>query len=371
VHTDVPLLPAHTVSACQKMGGGAASQSSGKTVEQAHQPTHNGWGTPVEDEVQWLRRALEQEKREKEWLMTRFEQQTFGPASSSGSKQSANGTPDPMVMKRMQEELGLLRKALDAEKVEKEWLMKRFERVESDLHTRTQECAQLREKLLEARPAVAPGQLPSLTPVGLEERHKNQQLPELPGQLSSPSPTEVLSPNSTGSGSLKARRGLNLTVATGKKPEKTSSDGITKLPEKPPVENAPMQENPQPEKKELAPSKRQEFLQRLQESGPITNEPMTACVFSSSKRSTWAATNNEEPMSPLLRRRRGTAGTQDVPTQSMRSLIMSQQVGGGLSISTPKLEKLEDDVPMSPKLVRSNRRRRSGPRASDCQSIAE
>lgn len=372
------------------MGGGAASKASTKSATQAHSDNHNGWSSPSDEEVQWLRRALEQEKKEKEWLMSRFEQKTsFVPSSSSGSR----GSPDPLEMRRMQEEVSLLRRAVDAEKSEKEWIMKRFERIEADLQSRTQECAQLRVQLSSHSTVTVPGHLPTMGTA--KAQPQDVVLPQLPGQPQSPgqpqlpgqpmasagkslgtsASTDSLNAESpTGaSKNLKARRGLSLSIQTKKEPaEAKVSREDTPMPanaapplsgsEKPKLEVATA-----PPKPSLAPSKRQEFLQKLaDEKREILREPMTAHI-GGSQRSTWSSRSDIEPMSPLLKRRQGR-GTASADVSSWSNDFSAATLGAtdppgtgtALSIATPKLEKLEDDVPCSPKIIPRRKNRRSG-----------
>lgn len=293
--------------------------------------------TRQEDEVKWLRLKLEQEKNEKEWLLSR----TVHQASSSSSSATTSGISSA----NLQEDLCWLRKAFDAEKTEKAWLMTRFEVAEAQLQTRREECVELRAQLV----AYQIGH--KAAPQPLHRSVKDGGLipePGLPGVVMEPySPTDALatspalssradlgSPCSTESPkhpSLKDRRGMrSLSVDTlgGDKRKEAASPRPQAASPRPTPAAAP---------------------------APLVLQPSADASPRSKAKSTFSHNNPTEPASPLLRKR--LSYKEKAIPSSMLPVTMEAQEAlpvQPLKIDAFKVSTLDDDFPASPKRKRKS-----------------
>lgn len=310
------------------MGAGASSkQSDGKASENSHktialasaeghalrQDSHECHAlSRLEDEVRWLRIKVEQEKREKEWTMSRSTICNHQASSSSSCATTASAAPVATV--NPEEDLIWLRRAVDAEKAEKGWLMARFEVLEARLKTRNEECSNLRAQLLA-------GQTGQAAPAQEQPEHRSSvgfSLPGTPAVMDPYSPSELNRSPSAGSLSLKERRGLKLGVTTQYKegvPTKALSQQVEQRP-------APVL------------------------SAKVT-EPHTAPV-TANRRSTFGSNNPVEPESPLLARRKSA---EKFPRVAAKVEVQpaSPSISPTLKVDAFKVSQLEEDCPASPK----------------------
>lgn len=247
---------------------------------------------------------------------------------------------------REDDEVRWLRMLIEKEKAEKEWLMSRYEHTEKDLQARNEECARLRLQLTDAR-----------------DRAPVEKTLPANGTRTSESSAPV-SPNRSPVPNLKERRGLKLSVETNSrvtsKPAENVANAGSQLADsasKLVLQASPSQKSLEQSREagkqdagqnltQASSTRTKEFLASLNQerSGELV-EPMTAmaCVGS---RGSWGRAHNEEPMSPLLRRRR------EAPRTSLRDKFKSTpgDMGTGLSVMTPKVFQM-DDVPQTPKRV--------------------
>jgi hypothetical protein len=245
---------------------------------------------------------------------------------------------------RDDEEIRWLRMLIEKEKAEKEWLMSRYEHTERDLLARTEECARLRLQLAGCKDSATPeAKL-------LADGTKPPQLQT--ERASSPSPASpVTSPTMT----LKERRGLKICVETNSrvtaKPPENVANGDPHLAE--PVSTQVLQASALQKTQEVVKpdsangsrnsTRTQEFLARLEKDrNSQIDEPMTAFPMAGSR--SWSGGGRDEPMSPLLRRRR------DGPRKSADRFKSSPGVLEAMYVMTPKIVKM-DDVPSTPKRV--------------------
>eukprot|EP00747_Dinoflagellata_sp_TGD_P074529 gnl/TRDRNA2_/TRDRNA2_158354_c0_seq2.p1 gnl/TRDRNA2_/TRDRNA2_158354_c0~~gnl/TRDRNA2_/TRDRNA2_158354_c0_seq2.p1 ORF type:complete len:348 (-),score=57.68 gnl/TRDRNA2_/TRDRNA2_158354_c0_seq2:45-1088(-) len=221
-------------------------------------------------------------------------------------------------------ELKWLRKVIDQEKAEKEWLMKRFESVQKELSTRNDELMAI---------------------------HRQQHVPLSP-QLS-PQPLEVpLAPHVANAANVRAgspasasrptnlsdRRGFQLGIVTAKPaggvPEAAPAPAPAAQPAQPLRITAPSLEPAT-----LASQRRVELMEKL-ESNQTPVEPLTDSFLKGRGRArTWCG--DAVPMSPLLRRR-----TNWEPTPGALTITSSSP---NLQVDATKIVSLDEMVPASPK----------------------
>lgn len=262
-----------------------ASESSEKTVTLS--PERDALDK-LDDEVRWLRMKLEQ------------------ASSSSGSTSSTMPTPE-------EEELMWLRKAFDAEKREKAWLMGQFELLEAKVKTRNEECSRLRAQISAWQ--TSRGSPPPEQPVLDKDRPKSINYHRQPSIGSPASPTT----------SLKERRGLKLGVDTGQGPAVKAIQSMTNSPIPPAVSSANAAKMSTPKENAQA-------------------------AHSANNKSTYASNNPTEPPSPLLMRRVNSTNSKKGPSTLLPVPVEVPQPQPQLKIEAIKASTLE--CPESPKRAR-------------------
>jgi len=264
------------------------------------------------------------------------------PACASSGAATIGGSSASVA--KLEDDVIWLRKAFDAEKAEKMWMMARVDAVEAKLQTKVDEISALRSQI-EGRQSA---QLESPVTQGQTTKmHDTTMYPRTPLSTNAVTPTDVprqestktkqpdaagaMSPVSPGSGlSLKERRGLKLNVTT------SNLDG------KAPV--ASMERSPivvAAEVKVLGPSKSEENAHLV---APAPTKGV----------STYSAAHPEEPMSPLLLRRKSVDKNAlegphtQLPVPVILPLVQEQSP---LVIQAFKVSALEE-CPSSPKRAR-------------------
>jgi hypothetical protein len=265
----------------------------------------------------------------------------MGSGSSSRSRLKVYPTTESdghalQDRQRADDEARWLRSVIEKEKLEKEWLMARYERAERELMVRSEESANLRAQLAELR---AIGGQVTAAPAPLETKRVPQdnlaKMTPIPGQANTPASSSQ--PVSPGTMSLKERRGLKLNVET------------MKASPKPPEDSAPIVLARTEDELRPTSSKAQLFLESLAQA-PHSDmvEPMTAKPAVGRTSGSWL----EEPMSPLLRRRlieKGGGGPAGVKRKNVEK-FKSSPGNMNLAVGTPKIFKMED-VPQTPKRI--------------------
>lgn len=269
-----------------------------------------------------------------------------------------------------------LRRVIEKEKAEKLWLMSRFECVERELLARSEEAAQLRAQLSGMATGTSPSQSQSH-----EASSPLRQAAANSPSMNVPSPVFQGAPTSP---TLKERRGLRLSVQTNRDPATSAVSAVKAKPADNVASSLEMTTGLdvdvtpwRPEEKALAQpldhrqSRSEAFLATLnsQDSDGVYRgnlvEPMTATATIGRNTNTWL----EEPMSPLLKRRiaakggvseefvegrrrprpGGLNGTAARSRSNTETSLLSRSEA--LSVSTPKIFKMDDEVPQTPKRV--------------------
>lgn len=325
-------------------------------------------------------------------------------ASSASHRRAPCDEPTSAVFhdtcqSRLDEELRWLRKTFETEKSEKEWLMKRHERMEQELSDRGKEIADLRKQLsadaqrgapspehcrhchqaarsgassspkadeeaqprelsfgprAEPRSGEAPG---AQAPVGCRARSPGaaSKGPGLGGEALLGA--GLASPNS----GLRERRNLKLSgvvtakpavdvAETARSPEAVQEAVVVEVRPAPVVDEAAVVA--------VSSSKRLQFLQGLSATPPgLLIEPMTDKSY---RARTWQGRAGDcriEPMSPLLGRRAGWSGG------SINAM--------GVQVQPAKLLQMPDLVPCSPKRVPPKHQRWGSENSTGFETIGE
>lgn len=313
--------------------------------------------------------------------------------------------------RKLEEELFWLRSVFEKEKAEKSWIMQRYERVENDLCACSQQASQLRLQIETLRstaassssghglqPSTASAVQPSTVQAMPGTPAVSPSSTPSPARSSSPPPQEKDPPLSPGGMSLKARRGLSLTVKTGSGPhgnptakpaenvqgspsavEKAAAAAAAQhearqlaalqavAPQPLRLQPAPAQAEPQAPsgdadthtrklsaKEFMVSTKKDDFLASLHNSRGEDDEPLVEPMTAKASigRNSWGGCSPGimEPMSPLLRRRiGGNADTVRNRNNKYKSSPGSLETMG-LRVASTKISKLEL-VPPSPKRI--------------------
>jgi len=273
------------------------------------------------------------------------------PVSSSTATQ--NGVA-PLFM-GPDEDLVWLRRAWDVEKKEKAWLMARYEAIEARLKTKNEECSALR-LLINPNQTVSQSEFRDGTPkLGLPapELRDAASKPGLPGQPAgmdpvSPSgvdPVSPTSPPSSGILSLKERRGLKLGVTTsGLATNNTVGPAV--------CTNDRSGTSVVDQSVSSIDTLRAGSCDAVPTLGPreiLEAPPMTGTVSTPSQRSTFNYNNLMEPASPLLKRRQAASPKGSDVRQPLVILEPeSESPKQSMRVDAVKTSSL-DMVPASPK----------------------
>jgi len=344
------------------MGSGSSSRSKKDATSAKVSPHYqNGLSSSADcgqlEDIAWLRLKIDQEKKEKEWIMSRVDSQ----ACASPGAATFGGSSASVV--RLEEDVIWLRKAFDAEKTEKMWMMARVDAVEAKLQTKVDEISVLRSQLVGRQSAqpespfaqghttkmqdttmrspLSPNVVKEVYSPTRQESTKSAQ-PESPftqGQTTKmqkthPDAVTPLSPTSPAVAplsptlSLKERRGLKLQVTTAGLDGKVPASSMERSP-------LVIKE----EEKVLGPSKSEEMVH-------------SAAPTPTNGASTYSVAHPEEPMSPLLLRRKTKNQLEGphikVPVPVTLPLVQEQSP---LKIQAFKVSALEE-CPSSPKRAR-------------------
>lgn len=303
--------------------------------------------------------------------------QPYKASPASDAQLEALGTLGGQILAekqldRYEEEARWLRKVIEKEKAEKEWLMSQFERAERELTARSEEAAQLLAQLNKIGSTSSMPSMPSMPTSTRPPPILPNVADALPLSIR-PSPKEdtlsasqILSP--TTGPSLKERRGKNLSVNTGNAnaaPTPKPANNVTSTPKEvspaqpePPSIDTQKKTAPLRGRSETDPTARttrsEEFLASLEQNKAAPGqmvEPSTAKPSLGSR--TWL----DEPMSPLLKRRIAAKGGVSADFEGGRRVkraMLDAAVGGSgegtpLSVTATKIVTLDSDVPQTPK----------------------